>query len=213
MKILLCVVALFLTGCGDLLDGIRIGTDESVDVTAAENRAFQAVFRPADFARFPGDRDSIVASASVGAGPELAIPTSSTPLLLSLWNRDSSVGAWVRDPTSRFPQTRASQAVAIELTDSVTHRTFELSVAGTGIASTGSRIDSTRTRYRLRSPGEKVALAVRWSVGSSWKIVFIDSVALDRDRNIDVSGWLESPSGTRVRMDSAGAIARSTDGN
>jgi hypothetical protein len=207
VKPFLLLVFLALSGCGDLLDGIRIGTDETSSGSSEENPGYQAVCRAADFARFPGDRDSLVASASVGAGSELVVPASPSPLLLSLWSRDSALGAWVRDPTSNFPPVHASFVVSITLTDSVTHEAFELSVAGTGIASSGTRIDSSRTVHRLRSPGGLATLAVRWTAGDAWRIATIDSVPMDRDGNIDVSGLPDLPSGSRFHLDSTGAIA------
>lgn len=200
------------SGCGDLFDGIRIGTDETAGGTSAAIPLYRATYRAADFVRFPGDRDSVVANTVVEAERDLVVPASSSSLLLCLWNGDSAVGAWVRDPTPRFPPTRTSTVVAIDLTDSVTNRMFELSVVGTGIASTGSRVDSTRTRHRVRSPGGMATLAIRWNTASSWNVIFIDSVSMDRDRSIEMSGSLEAPSGTRVRLDSTGAIARSIDG-
>ncbi len=206
MKFLLGIVVLFLAGCGDLFDGIRIGTDETVAGTSAETPLFRADFRSADFVRFPGESDSLVASENRGYGLDLAVPAYPSPLVLSLWSRDSSAGAWVLDPTSRFPAIATSRLIRIDLTDSVNYRMLELSVVGTGAASLGERIDSIRTRHVLRSPGGFATIAMRWSVGAERRVAFIDSVPMEMGRSLEVSCLTDRPSGAHASLDSSGTI-------
>lgn len=202
-----------LVGCGDLFFGTHVGTSGA---SAGPRLEGIAILRPTHHLRFPGSPDSILDRTAWrdGALPEDSTIGSRTGAL-SVWNQDSSFGAWLSLPGEFGPiEPEPASTLDIVLTDSVGIDSLWLAFPGTGLGGRANADSSGRFSIQWRVPNRRWPLALRSFRDGIATEHSVDSIDLASSTfPLDITPLLRAPSGcvatlvhfpTAISRDSAG---------
>lgn len=209
MKRLSALWAMTLCGCGDLFDGFRIGTGNSVS-SGTDPLPWVATYRDTASVRFPGDPDSIALVDTMGAEEPLVDSAAGRGWCLSLWSLDSSGAHWDRNPGASPIVLQTARLVEIRLVDSVGMQRVEMALPGLGAGSGGVRPDSVTTVHSTRVVSVMWSLALRWPDG---RRAYLDSVDLGGAMEIDLSTLSRSVDGCRATLENKGGIRTDSQGH
>jgi hypothetical protein len=202
---------LLATGCGDLFSGSRVGTGNAS--SSAETQVAVLTVRPAQALRFPGDSDAVLALDTTDFPGSFPPSLWTDSVVIAAWSLDSTRSAWIADSVARgdVAWSNVHRAVIV-LQHPPGATSIDIALPGTGLGAAGKIVDSSRTRFSIRTPEVSWTLAIRARHAESSAVWMLDSVPLGGDLSLDIAPLLLAPSGCRARLGSGGRIEETPSG-
>lgn len=198
-----------LSGCGDLFSGSRVGTGGS----SVEQMAVVVAIRPAEALRFPGVPDTLLGLDTIAASETPPPECWTDSVVTSTWSLDSSLGAWRRGcPTADAFDLFRTGRIDLVLQHPPRRGPLQIALPGTGMGADGEALDSSRTRFSLAKANGSWSVAVRRNQAESSAVWFVDSLAFEDERVLDIGPLLLAPSGCHAHLSTPTTLATDSSG-